>query len=359
MKICLDPGHTKGANIGYDRDYREGTAMFTLAEKLKKALEEYDGVQVVITRTLTENPSLSERANIAKKNGCELLVSLHSNAFSKPTACGVSTFYSHKRDSKKLAQALAVAVAESMEKDTGVTYSRGAKTRTYVGVTDGKTYDYYGIIRHAVTGKTVKHAVIVEHGFHTHPKECAWLMEDANLDTLAAVDAKVIADYFDLTKTPAPPAEKPAEKPVDKPDEFLVGDIVSFRSTATTYGGEKPVAIPSWVKRENHTVAAIGTTKNKRAGQVRLLEINSWVKAEDLELEQHGGWTMFHEGDAVKVSGTTRWTSGVSMASWVTKGYTFYIRTLRENGAIAVIGKKVADRIAVTGTVFTKYLKKV
>lgn len=355
MKICLDPGHTKGANIGHNRDYREGTAMFTLAKKLKAVLETYDGVEVVITRTLTENPSLSDRAKIAKKAGCSLLVSLHSNAFSKSTACGVSTFYSHKRDSKKLATAFAEAVAAEMQKDTGVTYSRGAKTRTYVGATDGKTHDYYGIIRNAVTDKTVAHAIIVEHGFHTHPKECDWLMQDQNLDRLAAVDAGVIATYFGLTQK----VEKPDEKPVEAPDKFIVGDIVAIKSTATVYGGDKKVAIPSWVKRENHTVAAIGTAKNKRKGQVRLLEINSWVKEEDLALVQHGGWTMFSEGDAVQVQGTTHWTSGASMASWVTKGFTFYIRKLRENRAIAVIGKKVAGSIAVTGTVYTKYLKKV
>lgn len=354
MKICLDPGHTKGANIGHNKSYREGTAMFSLAQKLQAALEAYDGVEVVITRSLTENPSLSARAKIAKAAGCSLLLSLHSNAFSKATACGVSTFYSHKRDSRKLAEALAQAVAKEMKADTGATYSRGAKTRTYVGASDGKTYDYYGIIRNAVTDKGITHAIIVEHGFHTHPKECAWLMQEKNLDRLAAVDARVIADHFGLRKR----SEKPIEAPTPN-DAFAVGDIVSIKPTATVYGGSKPVAIPSWVKRENHTVAAIGTAKNKREGQLRLLEINSWVKETDLALVQHGGWTMFDEGDAVKVSGTTHWVGGATMAPWVTKGFTFYIRTLRNDRAIAVIGKKVAGSIAVTGTVYTKYLKKV
>ena len=43
MKICLDPGHTKGYNTGIHKNYREGTAMYTLAVKLKAALEEEEG----------------------------------------------------------------------------------------------------------------------------------------------------------------------------------------------------------------------------------------------------------------------------------------------------------------------------
>lgn len=348
MIICLDPGHTKGANAGYDRGYREGTAMVSLAEKLKAALEAYDGVKVIVTRTLTENPSLDRRGQIAKKAGADLMLSLHSNAFSDKNACGVSAFYSHKRDSKPLARALAEAVAEEMAKDTGVTYSRGAKTRTYVGKSDGKTYDYYGVIRSSVSGSAVKHAIILEHGFHTNPAECRFLMDVHNLDRLAAVDAAVIADFFGL--------KKPAEPP--QADAFQVGDIVSIRSEATTYG-TKPVAIPSWVKREHHTVAAIGAKTGKTAGKLRLLEVNTWIDCDQVELVQHGGWTMFAAGDAVQVSGTSQWVSGAKMASWVTKGITLYIHSLRQNGAIAVIGKQVAGRIAVTGTVYTKYLKKV
>ena len=357
MIICLDPGHTKGANIGHNRDYREGTAMFTLAKKLKAALEAYDGVEVILTRSLTENPSLEARGAIAKKAKCALMLSLHSNAFSKSTACGVSAFYSYKRDSKPLAEALAKAVAADMKTDTAVTYSRGAKTRTYVGKTDGKTYDYYGVIRSSVSNKAVDHAIILEHGFHTHPAECQFLMQDANLDRLAATDAAVIADFFGLKKPAAkPPAAKP---PATKPsaDTWAVGDIVSIRPEATVYG-TKAVALPSGVKREHLTVAAIGGS-GKTAGKLRLLEVNTWIDCDLVELVRHGGWTMFAKGDAVRVSGTSTWVSGAKMASWVRGGVTLYIHSLRQNGAIAVIGKKVAGRIAVTGTVYTKYLKKV
>ncbi len=359
MKICIDPGHTKGYNAGVNANYREGTAMYTLAVKLKAALEQYDGVSVVITRTLDENPSVEQRAKIARQNGCELLVSLHSDAAANPQACGVSVFYSVKRESQHLAEDFAKAVADVMKVDTGVTYPRGAKTRTYVGKNDGKTYDYYGVIRNAVIGDTVAHAVIVEHGFHTHPAECQWLLQDGNLDKLATCDAMVIAEYFGLERVADQGAAPDADTMATPGDDVQKGDIVSIRSTATTYGGDSTVNIPAWVKQETHTVASIGTVGNRREGQARLLEINSWVNLDDLVTVKRGGGTDLEEGDAVQVVGTDVWTSGVKMAAWVTKGTVFYVHSTRENGAVAVIGKKVAGEIAVTGAVYSKYLKKV
>ena len=282
MKICLDPGHVKGYNAGYDKAYREGTAMFTLAEKLKTALQRYAGVEVFLTRGLNDNPSLEARGKLARSLKCDLLISLHSNAYKSTTACGVSTFYSVKRESKALAKKLAEAVAAEMAKDTGVTYSRGAKTRTYVGAGDGKTYDYYGIIRNTVVGSTVKHAVIVEHGFHTNPAECRWLMQDKYLDRLAATDAAVIADFCGLTAK-GEPAKAAAPAPVE------------------------PIKI----------------------------------------------------GDRVRVIGTKFWKSGVLMAPWVAAGCVFEVMRLKDDGLSAVIGRKIAGKLAVTGTIGTEYLQRV
>lgn len=351
MKICLDPGHTKGYNAGVNKNYREGTAMFTLAAKLKAQLECYEGVEVFLTRSLTANPSLDVRANVARKNGCDLLLSLHSNAAANASACGVSVFYSVKRDSEAFAQALSEAVAAVMKQDTAVTYPRGAKTRTYVGKNDGKTYDYYGIIRGAVVGNVVKHALIVEHGFHTNAAECQWLMQDANLDRLAQVDAAVIAKQLGLSPKTA------ASQPETEKSAFYVGDRVNIRAEATTYGNST-VKIPSWVKQEVHTVAALGTVANNRDKQARLKEINSWVKLSDLVLAKEETPT-FEKWDAVKVVGTDRWASGVKMAAFVTAGTVFYVHSVRNGGAVTVIGRKVAGDIAVTGAVESKFLKKV
>jgi hypothetical protein len=49
----------------------------------------------------------------------------------------------------------------------------------------------------------VTHSFIVEHGFHDHPAECAFLNNNANLKKLAQAQAKAIAEYFGL-KVEAP-----------------------------------------------------------------------------------------------------------------------------------------------------------
>lgn len=64
--------------------------------------------------------------------------------------------------------------------------------------------DYYGVLRGA---KSVGVAgVLLEHGFHTNRANTAWLLKDANLKKLAQAEAKVLADYFGLTKDTAKPA---------------------------------------------------------------------------------------------------------------------------------------------------------
>jgi hypothetical protein len=38
----------------------------------------------------------------------------------------------------------------------------------------------------------------MEHSFHTNTRSVKWLMSDDNLRNLAAAEARVIAEYFDL-----------------------------------------------------------------------------------------------------------------------------------------------------------------
>ena len=51
MKICLDSGHYKGYNAGAVKGYFEGDVMWKLTNLQKKYLEEYKGVEVILTRS--------------------------------------------------------------------------------------------------------------------------------------------------------------------------------------------------------------------------------------------------------------------------------------------------------------------
>lgn len=212
-KVMLDPGHTKRYNKGAVSGYYEGTVMFEYAYMLgaKLALR---GLQVGYTRgKVTENPSLVDRGKKAK--GYDLFVSLHSNGSSSPAATGVSTFYSIKRDGDK---PYAADWCKRLAALMGIR-ARGASTRK-----GGGDWDYYTVIQYAVK-VGCPHAFIIEHGFHTNPAECAWLLEKENLEAMADLECDIICDIlgvsYDKNKKPVEPEKPIARKMVNTPDDTL------------------------------------------------------------------------------------------------------------------------------------------
>ena len=195
MKVTIDAGHVKGYNIGANPAYNEGQMAWTLSRLLGTALEKY-GVEVFYTRdNIEKDLALELRGKTAHDNGSDLFISLHSDGFTSSTAKGVSVFYSnYRKDSASLANEMGNAVATLIR-----TPFRGAKTRLYGGAYPQA--DYYGVIRGAVgySGeRTPQAAFLIEHGFHTSPDDCAWLMQMDNLIKLAETEAAVIAGHYGL-----------------------------------------------------------------------------------------------------------------------------------------------------------------
>lgn len=207
MKICVDAGHTKGVNTSpVLPEYHEGTQMFYLSQYLKAELEKR-GFEVILTRKkITDDPPIAERGRIAGKNNCDLMISLHSNSPAKspdgtydPSKKGVVPIYSlaltdmkARAWNKDFAYKLGVKIGEVM--GNGVFENR-AVYRLYPNTTLEQGIDYYGVLRNSVK-YGCKHAVIMEHGFHTNPDDARWLMSDDNLKALAKVEAKFIYEYL-------------------------------------------------------------------------------------------------------------------------------------------------------------------
>lgn len=201
LKITLDPGHVQGANAGVCNGYREGTVMFYFAGALKKALEEYEGVEVFVTRkSLADNPSLDARGKLAVTSGSDVFLSLHSDASGSGKTRGATVIRSLKRpDSAALGKLLADAVDGVLGcgKSPYAGNDGGVWTRAYPGYTN---LDYYGVIRSAVTGAGVKYAYLIEHSFHTNQTDCAQLDGTAVRQRLAQDEAAAIAGYFGFAK---------------------------------------------------------------------------------------------------------------------------------------------------------------
>ena len=192
IKICLDAGHYGKYNQSPAvSKYYESDMAWKLHLKLKARLEEY-GIEVVTTRkSQNENLGLATRGKKAK--GCDLLLSIHSNAVGdkiNETVDYPIAFVPINGSADKLGKLLAECVEQTMNtKQT----SRSATKKSSNG-----NWDYYSVINGAVSVGVP--GIILEHSFHTNTKATKWLMEDSNLDKLAKAEAEVIARYFKAIK---------------------------------------------------------------------------------------------------------------------------------------------------------------
>ena len=190
MKICIDAGHGQGYNPSpAEPRYQEGTQMFLLQGFLKRSLEEY-GFDVICTRKrVEENPSLTERGAMAK--GCDLLLSLHTNAVGAEVNDAVDyvcAFYPVSGRGKDLAQALSELTASVLKTEQ----TPQARSR----YNSARTADYYGVIRNAAAVGT--EAILLEHSFHTNTRIAQWLTNEDNLRILADAQAALLAEYYDM-----------------------------------------------------------------------------------------------------------------------------------------------------------------
>lgn len=229
MKVVLDPGHGKGDNKGAVNGYAEGTAMYEYALRLMAKLKA-SGITVGITRSnVSDNPTLTARGKQAA--GADLFVSLHSNAADSPSATGVTTFYSIKRDKdKSMAADWCKRVAALIN---GGTRDRGATTRK----SEKGNWDYYTVIQ-AAAATNCPHVFLVEHGFHSNPAECTWLMQDANLEAMANLECQIICEQLGIKpgSTTAAPAEPEKTKPLATKQVNTPGDTLNVRNAANANG---------------------------------------------------------------------------------------------------------------------------
>lgn len=191
MIICLDAGHYGK----YNRSpavtaYYESDMNWKLHLLLKKHLEAY-GVKVITTRaSQSKDLALESRGKIAK--GCDLFISIHSNAVGStmnesvdyPLAC---CSVSGKADS------IGLKLAQCVQKTMG-TNQTGRITKRKLATGS----DYYGVLRGAASVGVA--GVLLEHSFHTNTKAAKWLLIDSNLEKLAKAEADVIAAHYNLTK---------------------------------------------------------------------------------------------------------------------------------------------------------------
>ena len=92
--VVLDPGHG-GRSIGAkgSSGTTEKALVLSVAEKLRRRLEESLGIKVILTRTADYFVGLKERTAIANNNNADLFISIHANAAFRREVDGIETYY--------------------------------------------------------------------------------------------------------------------------------------------------------------------------------------------------------------------------------------------------------------------------
>jgi len=205
MKICIDAGHYGKYNRSpVNGNYYESDMAWKLHKYLKTELEAY-GITVITTRP-TQGKDLLLSARGRASQGCDLFLSIHSNAASSESpdyavACCQIDDKTTKIDD--ISQAIGRKLAETVNVLMG---SKG-KAQVYKRMSNYNA-DYYGVLRAAKEVGTP--AVLLEHGFHTNKANTAFLLKDSNLRKLATAEAQVIANYFGIKKFAQAAPESPS-----------------------------------------------------------------------------------------------------------------------------------------------------
>lgn len=192
-RICIDAGHYGKYNRSPAvKEYYESDMTWKLHLLLKQYLEQY-GFEVITTRE-EKDRDLALYNRGATSEGCDLFLSLHSNAagsFVKESVDRVDIYAPISGKGHDIAQKLADCIASVMQTD------QPGYVKTRKSESGG---EYYGVIRGAVAVGTI--GLLVEHSFHTCTRSAKWLLDDNNLDKLARAEAQVLAEHFNMvTKT--------------------------------------------------------------------------------------------------------------------------------------------------------------
>lgn len=183
--VVIDGGHG-GRDPGTEGLYKyEKDIVLDLSLRIKKLLETYNGVNVLLTRSTDVALKLSERTNFANKSKANLLVSVHCNG--KSSSGGGFETYRYTSASAKSANLQELLHSEIMSRlEAFGVRDRGQKTKNL----------------HMVR-ETKMPAVLTENLFIGDKKDGDLMQREDVLHAIAEGHAVGIASYLGLKKKEA------------------------------------------------------------------------------------------------------------------------------------------------------------
>lgn len=209
ITLCLDPGHggAESGTLNYNGTGLEKDYNLKIAKYCYDELQKYN-CKVVMTRSTDKYMTLEERAEYAKQQGAQYLISFHLNASQKHNAYGAEVYYPNKNwrpDISAKGKVMAQAIQKQLV-SLGL-YDRGIKFRT-IDINeypnphrydDNSIADYYGVIRNAKTRGIT--GLIIEHCCMDNESDFnKYLGSEEKIKQLGVADANGIVAALGLTK---------------------------------------------------------------------------------------------------------------------------------------------------------------
>lgn len=209
ITLCLDPGHggAESGTLNYNGTGLEKDYNLKIAKYCYDELQKYN-CKVVMTRSTDKDMGLEERAEYAKQQGAQYLISFHLNASQKHNAYGAEVYYPNtnwRPDISEKGKVMAQAIQKQLV-SLGL-YDRGIKFRT-IDINeypnphrydDNSIADYYGVIRNAKTRGIT--GLIIEHCCMDNASDFnKYLGSEEKIKQLGVADANGIVAALGLTK---------------------------------------------------------------------------------------------------------------------------------------------------------------
>lgn len=239
MVIVIDPGHG-----GHDpgavgpRGLKEKDVVLAISLRLAELLAPLNA-DLKLTREKDQSLTLDERVALTNSLGARLLVSVHCNSFTAPTAKGLEIWHSYRGEFGQRYHGEAKRVAgfllEHLVQTTGL-FNRGLKTR----LVEQKSSPLYGLDYFALLRKADCPAMIVELGFISNPHEEALLASGDFREKAARSLAEGLIQALGLKPKGEPVQNSPLLKETTIVFEDL--ELKGFILEGRTYGEVRKLA---------------------------------------------------------------------------------------------------------------------
>lgn len=229
VKIFLDAGHGGKDPGACAFGLKEKDLTLSIVKKIGKLLCDYEGVQVLYSRTGDTYPSLSERAAMANKACADLFISVHINA--TPSGNGFETFI-HTNASSKTVAYQNVLHPEVM-KAIGNVKDRGKKRANY-----------------AVLRQTDMPAILTENLFIDNPTDNKLLQQESFIDKVAEGHVNGVVKIFGLKKKASPKPVETKPKSDGKLYKVQVGAFADPKNAEKLAEELKKKGFPTYIVSE-------------------------------------------------------------------------------------------------------------